>query len=602
MAEQEIDKLLLEIEVDDKTQGGSKKLVDDFATAVSKLNEQIAKLDVSKFGTITKAMSAMGNVSVSSENVKQITQTAKAIQTQSEEVKELNREIKDYEKQRKELLKERDEWRGADFAQEQKDAIEKHFAEQLKAIDEQISAARAKLPQAQGGTAPQLDEVDKQAKKIKEINSMLEVYQYKLNVVNEKLAKGGLKQEKYVALKKQQLTLENQIAKEQDKQNKSQHSGFGDALKRVAVYRAIRGILKAITDAFKEGFSNLAQYSDEVNGTLSQLNSSLTVMKNSVAVAFLPLLNAVTPLVQSLSGGIANLANAISYLSAKLHGNATYLKVNADYLKEMNKQSSLLSFDTFEKLGGGTDYSGMFEEMAVSEGFNTAELTEALSLLTGISGVVAILGSAKLIGWITSGKLAKGISSIISGLKTASGTIGIIIAGVALLASGISNLVKSWNNVNFEVWEQVVTIVTAVVAGIVGAVVAVKALTLTVPAALGLGAALTGGILLLGTELSKMTPKNYAFGGGYDSADLFYANENGQTELIASTNSGGGAVMNMQQLESAIYSGMIKAMANNSSNGESAVYLDGNKVGTFIASNSGFRSEANRRMTGLNWR
>ena len=37
-------------------------------------------------------------------------------------------------------------------------------------------------------------------------------------------------------------------------------------------------------------------------------------------------------------------------------------------------------------------------------------------------------------------------------------------------------------------------------------------------------------------------------------------------------------------------------------NGESAIYLDGNKVGTFIAGNNGFRSEANRRNTGLNWR
>lgn len=55
----------------------------------------------------------------------------------------------------------------------------------------------------------------------------------------------------------------------------------------------------------------------------------------------------------------------------------------------------------------------------------------------------------------------------------------------------------------------------------------------------------------------------FANGGGFNSADLFYANENGQTELIASNNSGGGAVMNMEQLQSAITRGMLVAMASN---------------------------------------
>lgn len=564
MNEQEIDKLLLEIEVDDKTQGGSKKLVDDFATAVSKLNEQIAKLDVSKFETITKAMSAMGG------------------STQS-----LKKQTTELQKQNNALKKCAEQW----------DKIQKQQGTSTS------GTSTAPLPQAQGGTPQQLgEEQEKMVDDYEEINSLLEIYQAKLDLVNEKLEEGGFTQEKYLSLKKQQFTLEKQIAKEQEKQNKSSLSDLASSIKRVAVYRAIRGILKAITNAFKEGFSNLAQYSSEVNGTLSQLNSSFTVMKNSVAVAFLPLLNAITPIVQQISAGVANLANSISYLSAKLLGNATYLKVNAEYLKEMNKQSNLLSFDTFEKLGSGVDYSKMFDEANVADGFDNEELASSLSIWGAIGGVIAAIGASKLVGWITSGSLTKSITSIGKSLSSGASTLGIIVAGVALLAGGIADVVTSWNNVNFEGWEKAVTIISALVAGIVGAVVAVKALSLSVPVALGLGAALAGGILLLGTELSKMTPKNYAFGGDYDSADLFYANENGQTELIASTNSGGGAVMNMQQLESAIYSGMIKAMASNSSNGESAVYLDGNKVGTFIASSSGFRNEANRRMTGLNWR
>lgn len=57
----------------------------------------------------------------------------------------------------------------------------------------------------------------------------------------------------------------------------------------------------------------------------------------------------------------------------------------------------------------------------------------------------------------------------------------------------------------------------------------------------------------------------FANGGGFSSADLFYANENGQTELIASNNRGGGAVMNMEQLQTAITRGMLVAMASNES-------------------------------------
>lgn len=568
MAEQEIDKLLLEIEVDDKTQGGSKKLVDDFATAVSKLNEQIAKLDVSKFETIAKAMTAMGT---SGSNAARSTKKASA------ELKQANKELA-------ELQKQYEDFKNSGVQGEALESIR----QQLRIPEAEQRVAEL---QKQGGTAPQLPDIQN----AKQVTSLYEAQSAVLADIQEQLKNKNLSSKDYIKLKKQELTLEKQLYGTGEK-------SIGSAIKRVAMYRAIRGLLKTITNAFKEGFNNLAQYSEEVNNTLSQVTSSFTVMKNSVAVAFLPLLNAFAPAIQWVANGVANLANSISYLTAKLSGNATYLKVNTDYLKKMNEQSRLLSFDTFEKLGGGTDYSEMFEEANVAEGFDSEKLASALTILTAISGILLGIGASKIIGLITGGGLVKGISSVVKSLNSVSNTVGIIVAGVVLLVAGIADLVTSWNNVNFEVWEQVVTIVMAVVAGIVGAVVAAKALTLTVPAALGLGAALTGGILLLGTELSKMTPKNYAFGGGYDSADLFYANENGQTELIASTNSGGGAVMNMQQLESAIYSGMIKAMASNSNNGESAVYLDGNKVGTFVASNSGFRNEANRRMTGLNWR
>lgn len=577
MADQEIDRLLLEIEVEDKTQGGSKKLVDEFATAISKLQAEINKLDTSKLEAVSKALSFSG---VGGGGAK----GTSAIGKQSAELKQARKELAA-------LTKAYDEYAQAGVSGDALATIREQLG-----IDE--AQKRVDELSAQGGMGEQLKQVENVAHKQLELNSLRDVQTAQLDIINKKLQDENLSEEEQVRLKKQALSLEKAMKGTGEKNLLS-------AIKRVAIYRAIRGALKAITNAFKEGFSNLAQFSDEVNQKMSQLTSSFTIIKNSVTVAFLPLINAITPTIQALAGNIANIANAISYLTAKMQGNATYLKVNVDYLKKFNEQSRLLSFDTFEKLGNNTDVSGMFDEAKVSEGFDTGKLAEALTILTSIAGVLAIIGVAKIISHIVDGSLKAGIKSITSGLKSGYGQIALWVAAIGSLAVGIEKVVNNWNNANIEGWEKGIVIATAAMAALATAIIAVVMAVQGlkgVGAVIAMGVGLTGAILAAGIEISKITkPKNYAFGGDYNSADLFYANENGQTELIASTNSGGGAVMNMQQLESAIYSGMVKAMASGE-NGESAIYLDGNKVGTFIAGNNGFRSEANRRNTGLNWR
>ena len=604
MADQEIDRLLLEIEVEDKTQGGSKKLVEEFATAISKLQAEINKLDTSKLEAVSKALSFS---SVGGGGAK----GTSAVSKQSEEVKKLNSELKNLRKTREDILKQKvfgDASLGDILATDKEgktSVVPEETAKQLyeefglNAIDNQIEEVQTKLSQAQtqqaqGGMGEQLQQVENVAHKQLELNSLRDVQKAQLDIINKKLQDENLSEEEQIKLKKQALSLEKAL-------NGTGEKNLVSAIKRVALYRAIRGVLKVITNAFKEGFSNLAGYSEEVNNTLSQLTSSFTTIKNSVAVAFLPLLNAITPIVQKIAIVIANLASSISYLSAKLQGNATYLKVNTEYFKKFNEQSRLLSFDTFEKLQGGDDVSDMFKKAETADGYDNNELAKSFTLLGGIATIVGVIGGSKIVQLITSGTISKGLSSIVKTIKSINIEMVAWVAGFVLLIAGIVDLVASWNDINFEPWEKALTIILAVVGGLVGAYVALKAFSATLPVAIGLGMALAGAIALISTEVAKNSPKNYAFGGDYNSADLFYANENGKTELVASTNSGGGAVMNMQQLESAIYSGMVKAMASGE-NGESAIYLDGNKVGTFIAGNNGFRSEANRRNTGLNWR
>lgn len=663
MADQEIDRLLLEIEVEDKTQGGSKKLVDEFATAISKLQAEINKLDVSKLEAVSKALSFSGVGSGGAKGTSAIGKQSAELKKAKKELTELTKAYDEYAQAgvREDVLASIREQLGIDEAQKKVDelsaqggigsAIEdveqttKDWSEEVGEINTKMDYLQAKAELVQEtlekgaktkrayinlkGQEISLDEritkeIEKQEKaqadldkKLKDaglkqslggLDTPLQALQAQLTLVNEKLKNSDLTADQYVRLRKQALSLEQRINKEIEKQateqgktKKSELGALRASIKRVAIYRAIRGVLKAIVNAFKEGFSNLAGYSEEVNNTLSQLTSSFTTIKNSVAVAFLPLLNAITPVIQWVSVSIANLANSISYLSAKLKGNATYLKVNTDYLKKFNEQSRLLSFDTFEKLGNNTDVSGMFDEVETASGYDNKELAKSFTLLGGIATIVGVIGGSKIVQLLTSGAISKELTSIVKTIKSINIEMVAWVAGLVLLIAGIVDLVASWNDINFEPWEKALTIILAVVGGLVGAYVALKAFSATLPVAIAMGMALAGAIALIGTEVGKNSPKNYAFGGDYNSADLFYANENGKTELVASTNSGGGAVMNMQQLESAIYSGMVKAMASGE-NGESAIYLDGNKVGTFIAGNNGFRSEANRRNTGLNWR
>lgn len=568
MNEQEIDKLLLEIEVDDKTQGGSKKLVDDFATAVSKLNEQIAHLDVSKFETITKAMSAMdGNT--------------QSLKKQTAELKKQNDLLNESAKKLKEAL----------------DA-------QSKATS---NTSTAPLPQAQGGTSQQIDEQDKETETVEtyqRVNTQLEIYQRQLEIIQEKLQAEGITEEKYLSLKKQQLTLEKQIANEQDKQNKTETSQLLSSIKRVATYRLIRTIIKFVVNALKEGAETIAQISPEFNETWSSVLTSMDKIKGSLATIGANLLPIIEPIIRWVADLLVTVSNTIGQIIAAFNGTGKAIQTNTKYQKDYNKElkkGSLLAFDTFTTMKS-TEQSDLYNVQ--DSGALGSGLTGIIDSLTPLMEFVNEL-IVTLTDWLM--PAIASIGDIVGGIADQIGAAFKVVTGLLKLLTG--DFEGAWNLIGEGCVQMVNGIANMFIALVKFIIDAFNALFVK---SNPLFWVLKGFGIDVGNTISQWNAswsakawnpiKNYAFGGGYDSADLFYANENGQTELIASTNSGGGAVMNMQQLERAIYSGMIKAMASNSSNGESAVYLDGNKVGTFIASNSGFRNEANRRMTGLNWR
>ncbi len=159
-------------------------------------------------------------------------------------------------------------------------------------------------------------------------------------------------------------------------------TGFGNMLKR----SALRKIMMAMLTAVKDGFNNLAQYSNQTNADLSALKSGLTQLKNSFATAFAPILTIVTPILSKLIDYLSTALTYIGKLFAAMTGATAFTKATAiqeDYAaslggtsaaaKEAKKQ--LAGFDELNVLsdsssdsgasGGTISPSEMFEEVPI---------------------------------------------------------------------------------------------------------------------------------------------------------------------------------------------------------------------------------------------
>ena len=153
--------------------------------------------------------------------------------------------------------------------------------------------------------------------------------------------------------------------------------------------RSLFVLFNKIRGAIKEGFENLAQYSDKTNASLSALKSSLTQLKNSLATAFNPILSVISPI---LSKFINMLSQAITYIGmffAALTGQKSFTKAvavqekfaesledTAENAKEAKKYLSGLDEvrtftedkDTSSKNDlGGISPSDMFEEVEIPQ-------------------------------------------------------------------------------------------------------------------------------------------------------------------------------------------------------------------------------------------
>lgn len=160
-------------------------------------------------------------------------------------------------------------------------------------------------------------------------------------------------------------------------------------------------LLRGSTNGVREGFENLAVYSQNTNQSISTLMSSLTQLKNALAAAFAPILNVVSPALDFMAQKIISVVNAIGQLTSSLTGQKLFVqakKVFQDYASSLSKNASaadkaqeaneklkktILGFDELNKLddnsnvNSGVNPSG--GEIAPADMFEVMEVNSAIS-------------------------------------------------------------------------------------------------------------------------------------------------------------------------------------------------------------------------------
>lgn len=161
-------------------------------------------------------------------------------------------------------------------------------------------------------------------------------------------------------------------------------SQFGRTLKRIVMVKAIRAAISSVVRGWKEGLTNLYNYSARFGtvfkGNMDSIATDLQYVRNGMAAMVAPIINVITPAVMRLAQAFVDLANAAGLFFAKITGQASFsaairgAKAFQDMsgaAKEAKKQ--LMGFDELNVLtapsgGSGTaaDYGKMFEEWSTA--------------------------------------------------------------------------------------------------------------------------------------------------------------------------------------------------------------------------------------------
>lgn len=217
-----------------------------------------------------------------------------------------------------------------------------------------------------------------------------------------------------------------------------------NSLKRIAMYRALRSMIKAITDGFNQGVENAYRWAQANNNQLATSLDSLATtslyLKNSIGAMAAPLINMLAPAIATVVDWVVTLINALNRLFAMLGGQGTWIKATkqaTNYKDAVGGASKALKSFTIgidelnilEDNGGGggggasADAGGMFEEVALG----ASALRDAISngewmnvgklIAESINDSIAKI-DANLIGLKIGGKIENAIELAYGFIKT----------------------------------------------------------------------------------------------------------------------------------------------------------------------------------------
>lgn len=183
-------------------------------------------------------------------------------------------------------------------------------------------------------------------------------------------------------------------AKDIEKVGKSAKKSSGlisDMAKRIkqtvvsfAIFGAVMKVSQTISKAFTEGIQNMAKYSSEFNGKMSEMASASATLKNSIGALTAPIISALTPAIVTLCTWLTNAINAMNRFIAAISGKITWTKAKkqqVDYAASLDKTAgsakkaagALAAFDDLNVLqkndsgsgsgGTGSGESDLYEEV-----------------------------------------------------------------------------------------------------------------------------------------------------------------------------------------------------------------------------------------------
>lgn len=251
------------------------------------------------------------------------------------------------------------------------------------------------------------------------------------------------------AAKKSIISLNKQINKLEQSTHKSASAWqkLMGRIRNISIYRMIRTGMKWLTSGVSEGLQGLAQYSNEVNESMSKINNSLGQVRNTLSITFASLLQSLEPIIIEVTDTIIDVLNAFNRALAKAQGKDFYYqaKKSADAYAESAKKARELSFDAFESLSGDdkTGTKDLFNKVYFDKAAKDAAKDTDAMVESAEDANNAFNGIADTL--VSIGKAIGDIVNALGGLKTVLAAIAgyLVFKGVTSALTSIPNLITN---------------------------------------------------------------------------------------------------------------------------------------------------------------